>query len=41
MSKRPVPTDIAAGWFGPAATDARIRRDLAKYLTSVPDRSKR
>jgi pimeloyl-ACP methyl ester carboxylesterase len=39
MSKRPVPADIADGWFRPAATDARIRRDLAKYVTSIPDRA--
>jgi pimeloyl-ACP methyl ester carboxylesterase len=39
MSKRPVPADIADGWFRPAATDARIRRDLAAYVTSFPDRS--
>lgn len=39
MSKRPVPRSITAGWFHPAATDRRIRRDLAKYATSVPDRA--
>lgn len=36
MSKRPVPTEIMDAWFQPATTDPRIRRDLAKYVTSVP-----
>ncbi|MEC3976353.1 alpha/beta fold hydrolase [Amycolatopsis sp. H20-H5] len=36
MSKRPVPTEVMDGWFRPATTSAEIRRDLVKYVTSVP-----
>lgn len=39
MSKRPVPAEVADGWFRPAATDPRIARDLAAYATSLPDRA--
>ncbi|GAB3477662.1 alpha/beta fold hydrolase [Amycolatopsis cihanbeyliensis] len=38
MSKRPVPDEVIRGWFRPAATNAEIRRDLAKYALSVPPR---
>jgi len=38
MSKQAVPTDVMDDWFHPATTDKRIRRDLAKYVTSVPHR---
>jgi pimeloyl-ACP methyl ester carboxylesterase len=38
MSKRPVPTELMNGWFGPATESAAVRRDLAKYVTSVPSR---
>jgi pimeloyl-ACP methyl ester carboxylesterase len=39
MSKRPVPSAVMDGWFRPMSTDAAIRRDLRKYVTSVPRRS--
>jgi pimeloyl-ACP methyl ester carboxylesterase len=38
MSKRPVPDEVMDAWFRPAATSPAIRRDLARYLTSVPSR---
>jgi pimeloyl-ACP methyl ester carboxylesterase len=38
MSKRPVPGAVMDAWFQPATTDPAIRRDLAKYVTSVPSR---
>ncbi|MGD0064290.1 MAG: alpha/beta hydrolase [Streptosporangiaceae bacterium] len=38
MSKRPVPRAVMDAWFRPATTDPAIRRDLAKYVTSVPSR---
>jgi pimeloyl-ACP methyl ester carboxylesterase len=38
MSKRPVPNDVADRWFEPARTSKAIRRDLAKYVRSVPPR---
>ena len=37
MSKRPVPRPVMDGWFRPATTSARIRRDLVRYGRSVPD----
>jgi pimeloyl-ACP methyl ester carboxylesterase len=39
MSKRPVPSAVMDGWFRPMSTDAAIRRDLRKYVTSAPRRS--
>ncbi len=39
MSKRPVPKDIMDAWFRPARVDRAIRRDLAKYVTSVPPKA--
>jgi pimeloyl-ACP methyl ester carboxylesterase len=39
MSKRPVPREVMDGWFRPMLTDRAIRRDLRKYVTSVPSRS--
>jgi len=38
MSKRPVPAGVVDRWFAPATTSRAIRRDLAKYATSVPAR---
>jgi pimeloyl-ACP methyl ester carboxylesterase len=38
MSKRPVPKAVMDSWFRPATTRPEIRRDLAKYATSVPPR---
>lgn len=38
MSKRPVPAEVMDGWFGPATHDRSIRRDLRKYVTSIPSR---
>jgi pimeloyl-ACP methyl ester carboxylesterase len=37
-SKRPVPKDVMDNWFEPATRNPQIRRDLAKYATSVPPR---
>lgn len=39
MSKRPVPDAVMDGWFTPARRDPLIRRDLAAYALSVPDRA--
>jgi pimeloyl-ACP methyl ester carboxylesterase len=39
MSKRPVPRSVVDSWFRPATTQREIRRDLAKYVTSVPPRA--
>lgn len=39
MSKRPVPKEIMDAWFRPARVDPAIRRDLAKYVTSVPPKA--
>lgn len=39
MSKRPVPDAMADAWFEPARTRREIRRDLAAYGLSVPDRA--
>jgi pimeloyl-ACP methyl ester carboxylesterase len=36
MSKRPVPSEVMDGWFGPARTSRAVRRDLRKYSLSVP-----
>ncbi|HEY1180364.1 MAG TPA: alpha/beta hydrolase, partial [Phytomonospora sp.] len=38
MSKRPVPDAVMDGWFAPVRADRLIRRDLRKYLLSVPPR---
>ncbi|WP_028476935.1 alpha/beta fold hydrolase [Nocardia sp. CNY236] len=40
MSKRPVPTAVMDEWFRPATVDRSIRRDLEKYLGSVPKRAR-
>ncbi|GGF95239.1 oxidoreductase [Rhodococcoides trifolii] len=37
MSKRPVPKAVMDNWFRPATTEPFIRRDLRKYVLSVPD----
>lgn len=39
MSKRVVPAQVMDDWFAPATANKTIRRDLAKYVTSVPPRS--
>jgi len=39
MTKRPVPREVMDAWFRPAQTDAGVRRDLARYAHSVPDRA--
>ena len=36
MSRRPVPDEVMDAWFRPAREDRRVRRDLRKYLRSVP-----
>ncbi len=36
MSRRPVPDEVMRGWFHPAQTQRAIRRDLGKYVRSVP-----
>jgi pimeloyl-ACP methyl ester carboxylesterase len=38
MSKRAVPPEIIDGWFRPAQTDPAIRRDLLKYVKSLPSK---
>lgn len=38
MSKRPVPKSVMDGWFRPATTDKRIRRDLQKYGGGLPSK---
>ncbi|MCV7224786.1 alpha/beta fold hydrolase [Mycolicibacterium komossense] len=38
MSKRPIPDGIVDAWFRPATERPDIRRDLRKYLLSVPSR---
>ena len=39
LSKRPVPDDQFLGWIEPLRRDRKIRRDLDKYLRSVPTRT--
>lgn len=39
MSLRGIPGPVVDDWFGPLRRNAAIRRDFAKYVTSVPDRS--
>jgi pimeloyl-ACP methyl ester carboxylesterase len=39
MSRRPVPDAMMDAWFTPARVDPLIRRDLAAYVLSVPDRA--
>ncbi|MFD4431938.1 alpha/beta fold hydrolase, partial [Nocardia sp. NPDC058497] len=39
MSKRPVPKDVIDAWFRPATVNRDVRRDLAKYLNTVPRRA--
>lgn len=36
MSKRPVPDEVMDAWFRPVLTRREIRRDLRKYVGSVP-----
>jgi pimeloyl-ACP methyl ester carboxylesterase len=36
MSKRPVPDEVMDAWLRPALTQRAIRRDLLKYVRSVP-----
>ncbi|SCL17184.1 Pimeloyl-ACP methyl ester carboxylesterase [Micromonospora pallida] len=39
MAKRPVPRDVMRRWSQPMQTDPAIRRDLRKYVLSVPDKA--
>jgi pimeloyl-ACP methyl ester carboxylesterase len=39
MSRRPVPDAMMDAWFTPARVDPLVRRDLAAYVLSVPDRA--
>lgn len=39
MSKRPVPAEVMDDWVRPFQTSGEIRRDLRKYLLSVPEKS--
>ncbi|WP_326598973.1 alpha/beta fold hydrolase [Streptomyces sp. NBC_01803] len=39
MSKRPVPHDVMDDWFHPLWTSKEIRRDLRKYVLSVPPKA--
>src|SRR5215471_897383 len=36
MSKRPVPDEIMDAWLRPTLTQRAVRRDLLKYVRSVP-----
>jgi pimeloyl-ACP methyl ester carboxylesterase len=36
MSKRPIPDEVMDAWFRPVLTRREIRRDLRKYVGSVP-----
>ncbi|MBZ4319493.1 alpha/beta fold hydrolase [Streptomyces huiliensis] len=38
MSRRGLPPELVAEWFGPASRSKAIRRDFAKFATSAPDR---
>lgn len=38
MSKRGLSDEVLDGWFHPLLTNREIRRDLRKYVTSVPSR---
>jgi pimeloyl-ACP methyl ester carboxylesterase len=38
MAKRPIPHEVTDAWLRPAMTQRAIRRDLRKYLRSVPPR---
>ncbi|EMF01715.1 alpha/beta hydrolase fold protein [Streptomyces mobaraensis NBRC 13819 = DSM 40847] len=38
MSRRGLPPELVADWFGPASRSKEIRRDFAKFATSAPDR---
>ncbi|MCU1687480.1 MAG: Haloalkane dehalogenase [Amycolatopsis sp.] len=40
MSKRPVPTEVMDDWFRPSQDQPEIRRDLLKYVRSVPPKAK-
>ncbi|WP_030898979.1 alpha/beta fold hydrolase [Streptomyces sp. NRRL F-5126] len=39
MSRRPVPGAMMDAWFTPGRVDPLVRRDLAAYVLSVPDRA--
>jgi pimeloyl-ACP methyl ester carboxylesterase len=39
MSKRPVPRAVMDSWFEPARTDPGVRRDVIRYVASIPDRA--
>jgi pimeloyl-ACP methyl ester carboxylesterase len=39
MTKRPVPPAIMDAWFRPVLSSAEVRRDLRKYVLSVPPRA--
>lgn len=38
MSKKPVPKHMMDAWFAPATHNSKIRRDLRKYVLSVPSK---
>lgn len=37
LSKQRVPEDLFGSWIGPLRHNSKVRRDLAKYLRSVPE----
>ena len=41
MAKRPIPDDLLAGWFRPLTGSPAVRRDLGRYIRSVPLRHRR
>jgi pimeloyl-ACP methyl ester carboxylesterase len=41
MAKHPIPDDLLTGWFTPLMRSAAVRRDLGRYIRSVPLRHRR
>jgi pimeloyl-ACP methyl ester carboxylesterase len=41
MASHPIPDDLLAGWFAPLTHSAAVRRDLGRYIRSVPLRHRR
>jgi pimeloyl-ACP methyl ester carboxylesterase len=39
LSKRPIPDEVMDAWFDPVLTRREIRRDLCKYVRSVPPKA--
>jgi pimeloyl-ACP methyl ester carboxylesterase len=41
MAKDPIPDDLLTGWFTPLTHSPAVRRDLGRYIRSVPLRHRR